>query len=79
MPIRKTSRRATSGVRLVQVDEVSADGKRVRSIRYRLSTLRPNPPRVIADLALAEHAFDREVIASVANQTVQPLAARDGG
>lgn len=73
MPIRKTPIREASGVKLVQVDEVSADGKRIRSTHYRLSTLRPNQPRVIADRGIADDAFDLEVISSLADPTVQRL------
>lgn len=75
MAFRKTELRSTSGVKLVQVDEVSPDGKRVRATHYRLSTLRPNQPRVIADPEAADEAFDLEVIASLADPTVQRLIA----
>ncbi|HWW10968.1 MAG TPA: hypothetical protein VN018_00525 [Brevundimonas sp.] len=78
MPIRKTPLRETAGVKLVQVDEVSADGARVRSTHYRLSTLRPAQPRLIADPDGAETAFDLEVIASLADPTVQRILASRG-
>lgn len=75
MPIRRTPLREASGVKLVQVDEVSPDGKRVRATHYRLSTLRPNQPRVIAERELADEAFDLEVISSLADPTVQKLVS----
>ena len=70
MPYRKTKLREISGARLVQVDEVSADATRIRATHYRLSTLRPNPPRLIADEQEALTAFDLEVIASLADPVV---------
>jgi len=70
MPYRKTPLRETSGVQLVQVDEISANGTRIRATHYRLSTLRPNPPRLIADEQDALNAFDLEVIASLADPVV---------
>lgn len=73
MPIRKTPLMEASGVKLVQVDDVSADGRRVRATHYRLSTLRPHQPRVMADRETAEEAFDLEVIASLGDPTVQRL------
>lgn len=72
MPIRKVPIRETAGVRLIQVDEVTPSGK-VASTHYRLSTLRPNQPRVLADERSAMDAFDLEVIASLADKTVQRL------
>lgn len=73
MPIRKTPLREAVGVKLIQVDEISADGGKVRSTYYRLSTLRPNQPRVLANERAAYDAFDLEVIASLADPIVQRL------
>lgn len=73
MPIRKTELKATAGVKLIQVDEVSPDGRRVRTTHYRLTTLRPNQPRVLANEAAAHDAFELEVIASLNDPTVQRL------
>lgn len=72
MPIRKTELKATAGVKLVQVEIVTASGK-VTETHYRLSTLRPNQPRVIADAQEAEDAFDLEVVASLMDPVVQRL------
>jgi hypothetical protein len=72
MPIRKTELKATAGVKLVQVETVTAAGK-VTETHYRLSTLRPNQPRVIADPQEAEDAFDLEVMASLTDPVVQRL------
>lgn len=72
MPIRKTELKATAGVKLVQVDEVGTTGK-VLATHYRLTTLRPNQPRVLADVQEAEDAFDLEVVASLMDPTVQRL------
>lgn len=75
MPMRKTPLREVQGVELIQIEEVSADGTRVRSTHYRLTTLRPNQPRLLADEREAMDAFDLEVIASSADPTVQKLLA----
>lgn len=73
MAMRKTPLLETRGVKLIQVDEVSSDGIEVRSTHYRLTTLRPNQPRLIADERGALDAFDLEVIASSADPAVQRL------
>lgn len=73
MPTRKTPLREAAGVKLIQVDEVMPDGVRVCATHYRISTLRPNQPRVLADRGLADEAFDLEVIASLSDPTVQRL------
>ncbi len=78
MPMRKTPLRETQGVKLIQVEEVSADGTRVRSIHYRLTTLRPNQPQVLAGERDALDAFDLEVIASSADPVVQRLLDQGG-
>lgn len=61
-----------AGVRLDRVDQVGADG-RVMSTEYRLTTLRPAQPRLIADPHLAEEAFDLEVLASLSDPVVSKL------
>jgi len=76
MPMRKTPLRETQGVKLTQVDEVSADRTKVRSTHYRLTTLRPNQPRVLVDERDALDAFDLEVIASSADPAVQQIINR---
>lgn len=76
MPMRRTPLRETQGVKLTQVDEVSADGTRVRSTHYRLTSLRPNPPKVLVDERDALDAFDLEVIASSADPVVQQMIDR---
>jgi hypothetical protein len=73
MPTRKTPLREASGVKLMQVDEVSPDGTKIRSTHYRLTTLRPNQPRLIADEALAQEAFDLEVIASLSDPVIRRM------
>lgn len=73
MPIKRTPLREASGVKLIQVDDVAPNGGRVKATHYRLSTLRPNQPRVLADRETADEAFDLEVIASLADPTVQKL------
>lgn len=72
MPIRKTELKAAAGVKLVQVESITASGK-VTDTHYRLSTLRPNQPQVLADLKEAEDAFDLEVLASLADPVVARL------
>ncbi|QTC90467.1 hypothetical protein [Brevundimonas goettingensis] len=62
--------KSDTGVCLTQVDEVA--GVKVRATHYRLTTLRPNQPRVIADHDLAEQAFAAEVAASKRD----PIAVR---
>lgn len=75
MPIRKSVIRETAGVKLQLVEEVSPNGQKVVSTHYRLSTLRPNQPRVLADQRSAEDAFDLEVVASLSDPLVQRLIA----
>lgn len=75
MPIRKTDLKTEAGVKLTLVEEVTPMGT-VRSQHYRLTTLRPNQPRVLADLDAAEDAFDLEVVASLLDPVVQQLITR---
>lgn len=63
--------KAEAGVSLERVERLSASQK-VVSEHYRLRTLRPAQPRVLADLDDAENAFDLEVIASLSD----PIVAR---
>ncbi len=76
MPTRKTPLRETQGVKLIQVDEVSGDGLKVRSTHYRLTTLRPDQPQVLTDERDALDAFDLEVIASSSDPKVQQIIDR---
>ena len=76
MPIRKTQIKATAGVKLTRVDQLSANQK-VVSTHYTVSTLRPEQPRVLGNEDTALQAFDLEVIASLSDPLVQRLAALD--
>lgn len=75
MPIKKTDLKAEAGVKLTLVEEVTPMGT-VRSQHYRLTTLRPAQPRVLAHRDLAEDAFDLEVVASLMDPVVQRLIER---
>ena len=75
MAIRKTDLKTEAGVKLTLVEEVTPMGT-VRSQHYRLTTLRPTQPRVLADQAAAEDAFDLEVIASLIDPVVQQMITR---
>ena len=75
MPIKKTDLKAEAGVKLTLVEEITPQGI-VRSQHYRLTTLRPTPPRVLAIQAAAEDAFDLEVVASLMDPVVQRLIER---
>lgn len=72
MPIKKTDLKAQAGVKLTLVEEVTPMGT-VRSQHYRLTTLRPNQPRVLAHREAAEDAFDLEVVASLLDPVVQRM------
>ena len=75
MPIKKTDLKAEAGVKLTLVEEITPQGV-VRSQHYRLTTLRPTQPRVLAIQAAAEDAFDLEVVASLMDPVVQRLIER---
>ncbi len=75
MPIKKTELKTEAGVKLTLVEEVTPMGT-VRSQHYRLTTLRPAQPRVLAEKAAAEDAFDLEVIASLIDPVVQQMITR---
>ena len=72
MPTRKTLVRSEAGVRLERIEQLSARGK-VEQQMFRLSTLRPSPPRQLADERSAQDAFDLEVIASLSDPVVMRL------
>lgn len=72
MPIKKTDLKMEAGVKLTLVEEVTPQGT-VRSQHYRLTTLRPNQPRVLAQREAAEDAFDLEVVASLLDPVVQRM------
>lgn len=72
MRVRKETLRETAGVKLQRIEELSASQK-VVSTHYRLSTLRPNQPRILADEDSAGEAFDLEVIASLLDPIVSTL------
>jgi hypothetical protein len=75
MAIRKTDLKSECGVKLTLVEEVTPLGT-VRSQHYRLTTLRPNQPRVLAERAAADDAFDLEVMASLLDPVVQQIVTR---
>ena len=64
--------REEAGVKLFEVDEPKSYG-RANGSHYRISTMRQNQPRVLADLAEAEDAFDLEVISSLLDPVVQKM------
>ena len=72
MAIKKTDLKTEAGVKLTRVEEVTPMGT-VRSQHYRLTTLRPNQPRVLAQREAAEDAFDLEVVASLLDPVVQRM------
>lgn len=74
MPIVRTTIRQECGVRLIRVDTVRAD-KIVTASHLRLTTLRPDQPRIFADLGRANAAYAAEVKASKADPTAVRLAA----
>lgn len=74
MAVRKTVLKRDTGVVLTRVEE--HQGSRPGPIHYRLTTLRPDQPRVIADLGQAETAFEREVARSKADPVCVRLAAQ---
>ena len=67
--------REEEGVKLFEVGEPKSYG-RANGCHYRISTMRQNQPRVLADLTEAEDAFDLEVIASLLDPIVQKLIVR---
>ena len=71
MPTRKSLVRSEAGVRLERIEHLSARG--VVRETYRLSTLRPSPPRQLADERTAQDAFDLEVVASLSDPVVMQL------
>lgn len=62
MAVKKTLLKSDTGVCLHKVDEVV--GSRIAATHFRLSTLRPAQPRLIADKDAANAAFVAEVAAS---------------
>ena len=75
MPIKRTDLKTEAGVKLTLVEEVTPQGV-IRNQHYRLTTLRPTQPRVLAIRAAAEDAFDLEVVASLMDPVVQRLIER---
>ena len=63
--------RSEAGVRLERIEHLSARGTEHET--YRLSTLRPDPPRLLADERAAQDAFDLEVVASLSDPVVMRL------
>lgn len=70
MPVRKTELKTEAGFRLTLVQDVTPRGT-VRAKHYRLTSLRPSEPSILARLERAEDAFDLEVIASLMDPVVQ--------
>lgn len=75
MPTRKTLIKSEAGVRLERIEQLSERG-RVQQQHFRLCTLRPNPPRLLADENAALDAFDLEVIASLSDPVAAKAAER---
>lgn len=75
MAIKKTELKTEAGVKLTLVEEVTPLGT-VRSQHYRLTTLRPSQPRVLAEKDAAEEAYDLEVMASLMDPVVQQMITR---
>ena len=75
MQIKRTDLKTEAGVKLTLVEEVTPQGV-IRNQHYRLTTLRPTQPRVLAIRAAAEDAFDLEVVASLMDPVVQRLIER---
>lgn len=73
MAIRRTLLKSDAGVKLLQVETVSPR-QAVTDTHYRLSTLRKNQPRMLADRSLALDAFETEVAASRKDPTAMRLA-----
>ena len=67
--------REEAGVKLFEVGEPKSYG-RANGSHYRISTMRQNQPRVLADLAEAEDAFDLEVISSLQDPVVQKMMSQ---
>ena len=67
--------REEAGVKLFEVGEPKSYG-RANGCHYRISTMRQNQPRVLADLTEAEDAFDLEVFASLIYPVVQQMITR---
>ena len=67
--------REEAGVKLFEVGEPKSCG-RANGCHYRISTMRQNQPRVLADLTEAEDTFDLEVIASLLDPVVQQMMSR---
>lgn len=74
MAVRTTLLKSAVGVKLTRIEELSASQK-VRATHYRLTTLRPDQPRILADPNAAELAFTAEVAASRKDPTAVRLAA----
>ena len=66
MTVRMTPLRETAGVLLTRCDEVSVLDRVVTSY-FRISTLRPNQPSVLAREEDAHKVFELEVIASLSD------------
>lgn len=73
MPSRKILLKSQAGVHLERIEELSRQG-RVQQTRYRLSTPRPDPTRILARERDALDAFDLEVIASLSDPATAKLA-----
>lgn len=67
--------REEAGVKLIEVGEPKSYG-RADGSHYRVSTLRRNQPRVLAELTEAQDAFDLDVIGSLMDPVVQQIISR---
>ncbi|MBB5747408.1 hypothetical protein [Brevundimonas variabilis] len=72
MATRQTLVQAKAGVLLEEIEHLSAHGKVIERY-FRLSTLRPNQPRVLTCEDDAEEAFFIEVMASLADPVVSKM------
>lgn len=75
MSTRRTLIRAQTGVRLVRIEQLDARQRLVQR-HFRLSTLRPQKPRIYSDYDEALDAFDLEVIATLADPVISMAADR---
>ncbi|PZN93279.1 MAG: hypothetical protein DCF30_21895 [Hyphomicrobiales bacterium] len=67
--------REEAGVKLFKVGEPKSYG-RAGGCHYRISMMRQNQPRGLADISETEDAFDPEVIASLMDRVVQQVMSR---
>jgi len=74
MATRKTLIKSEAGVRLQRIERLAR--QQVVQSSWRLSTLRENQPRTFANEAVAEDAFDMEVVASLLDPIIIDMQRR---